>query len=115
MSEEGAIEAGRSARYRAASEALHSDQGIIGHRAANLRMLWACGYADLIRADFYGLLELADDVRGSLLDTGCGTGLETANLQRRFPGLAVAGIDISGVALAGAVARPENRAIAFYQ
>ena len=35
------------------------------------------------------------DGRGTLLDIGCGTGLELASLYRRFPALQVTGIDLS--------------------
>ena len=104
----------KCAAYRAASEALHRDP-IADRQAARFRKLWECGYADLIRADFYGLLALSDRVSGNLLDAGCGTGIEAANLLRLVPGLEVHGVDISSVSLAGAVGRPEAAELSFHQ
>ena len=108
------IVAGRSAAYRAASEALHREPVADG-QAARSRMLWECGFADLIRADFYRLLALPEGVRGNLLEAGCGTGIEVANLRRLAPGLSISGVDISSVALADAAARPEAGDAQFYQ
>jgi len=108
------ITSGRSALYRAASESLHSDRGP-ERQAAAYRMLAACGLGDLIRRDFYGLFEFPDGVRGDLLDAGCGSGIEAANLQRLVPGLRISGIDVSSVALSTAVARPDKGSALFCQ
>ena len=78
----------KSAVYRATSEALHRDS-VEDRQAARFRKLWECGFADLIRADFYGLLALPEEATGNLLDAGCGTGIEAANLRRLAPGLAI--------------------------
>jgi ubiquinone/menaquinone biosynthesis C-methylase UbiE len=78
-------------------------------------VLWECGYGDLIRADFYRLFAFPAGVTGHLLDAGCGTGVEVVNLQRQAPGLRIQGVDVSSVALAGAVAKPETSNAAFYQ
>jgi 2-polyprenyl-3-methyl-5-hydroxy-6-metoxy-1,4-benzoquinol methylase len=108
------IVTGKSAAYRAASEALHRDP--IGDRqAARFHKLWECGFADLIREDFYSVLALSDGASGNLLDAGCGTGIEAANLQRLAPGLKIHGVDISSVSLVGAVAQPGDVGAAFYQ
>ena len=108
------IMTGKSAAHRAGSEALHRDP-IADRQAVRFRKLWDCGFADLIRADFYGLLALPEGVRGDLLEAGCGTGIEAANLRRLAPGLRVHGVDISSVALADAVARPGTGDALFYQ
>ena len=71
----------KSAAYRATSEALHRDP-VEDRQAARFRKLWECGFADLIRADFYGLLALPEEATGNLLDAGCATGIEAANLRR---------------------------------
>jgi SAM-dependent methyltransferase len=105
---------GKSAAYRAASEALHRDP-LADRQAARFRKLWECGFADLIRADFYGLLALPEGASGNLLDAGCGTGIEAANLRRLAPGLKIHGVDVSSVTLAGAVARPDADNAVFYQ
>jgi SAM-dependent methyltransferase len=105
----------KSERYRAASEALHRDTGAQDRHGANLRMLWACGLADLIRADFYGLFAFAEDARGAFLDAGCGTGIEMRNLGSGLPGLLLHGVDISSVALAHAVAESSGAGPRFYQ
>jgi len=104
----------KSAAYRATSEALHRDP-VEDRQAARFRKLWECGFADLIRADFYGLLAFPEETIGNLLDAGCGTGIEAANLRRLAPGLAIHGVDISSVILASAVARREMGDTAFYQ
>ncbi|HEY1433718.1 MAG TPA: class I SAM-dependent methyltransferase [Stellaceae bacterium] len=108
------IVTGKSAAYRAASEALHRDP-IADRQAARFHKLWECGFADLIRADFYGVLGLPEGASGNLLDAGCGTGIEAANLQRLAPGLKIHGVDISSVSLAGAVAQPGTADAVFYQ
>ncbi|MBV8121011.1 MAG: hypothetical protein JO081_13870, partial [Alphaproteobacteria bacterium] len=54
------IAAGTSAVYRAASEALHREP-VAESQAVRFRKLWECGFADLIRADFYALLDLPRD------------------------------------------------------
>jgi ubiquinone/menaquinone biosynthesis C-methylase UbiE len=108
------IVSGKGAAYRSASEALHRDP-IADRQAGRFRKLWECGFADLIRADFYGLLAFPPGVSGNLLDAGCGTGIEAANLRRLTRGLAIHGVDISSVALAGAVARPDAGDAVFYQ
>ena len=108
------IAAGTSAVYRAASEALHREPVAEG-QAARFRKLWECGFADLIRADFYALLDLPRDARGNLLEAGCGTGIDTANLQRLASGLGVHGVDISSLALADAAARCDTGSTLFYQ
>lgn len=108
------IVGGKGAAYRSASEALHRDP-VADRQAARFRKLWECGFADLIRADFYGLLAFPSDVSGNLLDAGCGTGIEAANLRRLTPGLAIHGVDISSVALAAAVARADAGDAVFYQ
>jgi SAM-dependent methyltransferase len=105
---------GASAAYRAASEALHREP-VADRQAARFAKLWECGFADLIRADFYSLLDLARDVRGNLLDAGCGTGIEIVNLLALAPKLGLYGVDISGVALADAAARPNAGGASFYQ
>jgi hypothetical protein len=48
--------------YHTASEALHRDHAAVAadERAAHYQMLWASGLAELIREDFYGLLELPE-------------------------------------------------------
>jgi ubiquinone/menaquinone biosynthesis C-methylase UbiE len=96
------------------SEALHRHP-VADRQAARFRKLWKCGFADLIRADFYGLLALPAGASGDLLDAGCGTGIEAANLRRLAPGLKIHGVDISSVVLAGAVARPDMGDTVFYQ
>lgn len=108
------IVGGKGAAYRNASEALHRDP-VAERQGARFRKLWECGFADLIRADFYGLLAFPEAVSGNLLDAGCGTGIEAANLRRLAPGLAIHGVDISSVALAGAVARSDAGDAAFHQ
>ena len=108
------IVSGKGAAYRSASEALHRDP-VADRQAARFRKLWECGFADLIRADFYGLLAFPPGVSGNLLDAGCGTGIDAANLRRLAPGLAIHGVDISSVALAGAVARADAGDAVFYQ
>ena len=105
---------GKGAAYRAASEALHRDP-IADRQAARFHQLWECGFADLIRDDFYALLALPEGASGDLLDAGCGTGIEAANLQRLRPGLRVHGVDISSVSLAGAAGRPDAPGARFYQ
>jgi SAM-dependent methyltransferase len=105
----------KGARYRAASEALHRDSGAEDRHGANLRMLWACGLADLIRADFYGLFGFSEGTRGAFLDAGCGTGIEARNLGERLPGLRLYGVDISSVVLAKAVADIAKGGPRFYQ
>jgi 2-polyprenyl-3-methyl-5-hydroxy-6-metoxy-1,4-benzoquinol methylase len=107
------IVTGKTSAYRAASEALHRDQH--DAHADNLRILWECGLADLIRADFYALLDDPAQMAGDLLDAGCGTGIETRNLARLAPGIRLHGIDISSVVLAGAVADREAQRVNFYQ
>ncbi|MGO8913086.1 MAG: methyltransferase domain-containing protein [Bradyrhizobium sp.] len=109
------IVAGRSAAYREASEAIHRDCTTPDRHAKQFRMLWDCGYADLIRKDFYSLFEFPAGVRGDVLEAGCGTGIEAVNLRRLAPGLKTHGVDISSVALADAVARPDKGDAAFYQ
>jgi 2-polyprenyl-3-methyl-5-hydroxy-6-metoxy-1,4-benzoquinol methylase len=104
---------GKTAVYRAASEAIHRDTGT--RHADNFRMMWACGLADSIRNDFYGLLALPDGARGALLDAGCGTGIETTNFQRRAPGLKVVGVDVSSVVVKVACERPDRGDALFYQ
>jgi SAM-dependent methyltransferase len=91
-------------RYRAASEELHRDSAPQDRHAANLRMLWECGLADLIRADFYGLFDFDSDARGLFLDAGCGTAFEAGQLARLVPALRYVGVDISSLRLAEAVA-----------
>jgi SAM-dependent methyltransferase len=105
---------GKGAAYRVASEALHRNP-VADRRAAQFRKLWECGFADLIRADFYSLLALPEGVSGNLLDAGCGTGIEAANLQRLAPGLRIHGVDISSVALAEAVGRSDAGNSVFHQ
>jgi ubiquinone/menaquinone biosynthesis C-methylase UbiE len=109
------IVSGKSAAYRDASEALHGAGSSCDRRADHYRMLWECGYGDLIRSDFYRLFGFTEATAGQLLDAGCGTGIEAVNLQRQAPGLRIQGVDVSSVALAGAVARPEIRDAGFYQ
>jgi SAM-dependent methyltransferase len=106
---------GKSQCYRAASEALHRDNRAQCRHGDNLRMLWDCGLADLIRSDFYRLFAFPEGARGTLLDAGCGTGIETRNLARLVPGLQLCGVDISSVALAGAVANSGTDGPRFYQ
>jgi ubiquinone/menaquinone biosynthesis C-methylase UbiE len=108
------IAGGTSAVYRAASEALHREPVAEG-QAARFRKLWECGFADLIRTDFYALLDLPRDARGNLLEAGCGTGIDTANLRRLASGLGVHGVDISSLALADAAARCGTGGTLFYQ
>jgi 2-polyprenyl-3-methyl-5-hydroxy-6-metoxy-1,4-benzoquinol methylase len=109
------IVSGKSAAYRKASEALHGAAPSWDRRATHYRVLWECGYGDLIRADFYRLFAFPAGVTGHLLDAGCGTGIEAVNLQRQAPGLHIQGVDVSSVALAGAVAKPDTGNAAFYQ
>lgn len=109
------IVSGKSAAYRRASEALHDAAPSWDRRATHYHVLWECGYGDLIRADFYRLFAFPAGVTGHLLEAGCGTGIEVVNLQRQAPGLRIQGVDVSSVALAGAVAKPETSNAAFYQ
>jgi 2-polyprenyl-3-methyl-5-hydroxy-6-metoxy-1,4-benzoquinol methylase len=109
-----AIASGKSSDYRNASEALHRAQGQGGRCAENLRVLWACGLADLIRSDFYALIGLTPASTGDLLDAGCGTGLETRNFAHLAPHIRLHGVDISSVALAEAVSQIED-GVRFYQ
>ena len=113
MPEEDLI--GKSQSYRAASEALHRDKRAQCCHGDNLQMLWDCGLADLIRSDFYRLFAFPQGARGTLLDAGCGTGIETRNLARLAPGLQLCGVDISSVALAAAVANNSAHGSRFYQ
>jgi SAM-dependent methyltransferase len=105
----------KGAVYRAASEALHRDPTVVNRHAAQFHMLWECGFADLIRSDFYRLLALPQGACGNLLEAGCGTGIEAANLLRLAPGLKIHGVDISSVLLADATARPDATNALFYQ
>src|SRR6266851_5635674 len=109
------IVSGKSAAYRKASEVLHGAAPSWDRRATHYRVLWECGYGDLIRADFYRLFAFPAGVTGQLLDAGCGTGIEAVNLQRQAPGLRIQGVDVSSIALAGAVAKRETGNAAFYQ
>jgi SAM-dependent methyltransferase len=109
------IVSGRSAAHRAASEALHSELAASDRHVANHRMLWKCGFADLIRDDFYALFQFSLGARGRLLDAGCGTGLEMSNFKKLAPGLALHGVDISGVALQHAMNHRGNNDVKFYQ
>jgi ubiquinone/menaquinone biosynthesis C-methylase UbiE len=105
----------KSAAYREASEALHRAAPSWDRRAAHYRMLWECGYADLIRTDFYRLFGFVPGATGRLLDAGCGTGIDVINLQRQAAGLQIHGVDVSSAPLARAVAQPNRGNIAFYQ
>lgn len=109
--------AGKIGAYRAASEALHREHAAVAaeERTAHYRALWDCGFAGLIRADFYGLLGLPADAVGALLDAGCGTGFDSRAFRGMAPGLAVYGVDVSGVALADAVARTAEEGVVFHQ
>ena len=109
------VVSGKGAEFRDASEDLHREQGADDRYHANYRMLWKCGFADLIRRDFYDLFEFSLSVSGYLLEAGCGTGVEVANFQRQAPGLTLHGVDISSVVLAEAVRRPDKGAAMFYQ
>jgi ubiquinone/menaquinone biosynthesis C-methylase UbiE len=64
-------------------------------RTARYEMLWACGLADLIRRDFYGLLAVPPDMHGALLDAGCGGGADALAFHRASPSLQVYGVDVS--------------------
>jgi SAM-dependent methyltransferase len=108
------IVTGRSSAYRAASEALHRDP-VTERQAARFRKLWECGFADLIRADFYRLLGLPAEATCNLLDAGCGTGIEVANLLRLAPALNVHAVDVSSVMLGDAVKRSDKGDAVFYQ
>ena len=88
------IVSGKSAAYRKASEALHGAAPSWDRRATHYRVLWECGYGDLIRADFYRLFAFPAGVTGHLLEAGCGTGIEVVNLQRQAPGLRIQGVDV---------------------
>jgi ubiquinone/menaquinone biosynthesis C-methylase UbiE len=101
--------------YREASEALQRAAPSWDRRAAHYRMLWECGYGNLIRADFYRLFGFVAGASGRLLDAGCGTGIEAANLQRQAPGLQIHGVDVSSAPLASAAARPDRGNAEFYQ
>ena len=109
--------AGKVSSYRSASEALHREHAAVvaEQRGAHYRALWACGFAELIRADFYGLLELPAGACGNLLDAGCGTGFDSRTLKQKAPGLAVYGVDVSAVALADAVERSAGHELTFHQ
>jgi 2-polyprenyl-3-methyl-5-hydroxy-6-metoxy-1,4-benzoquinol methylase len=109
------IVSGKSASYREASETLHVAMPSWVRRAAHYHMLQACGFGDLIRADFYRLFAFPAEASGHLLDAGCGSGIEAVNLRRLAPELRIHGVDVSSIALAGAVARPETGDAAFYQ
>jgi ubiquinone/menaquinone biosynthesis C-methylase UbiE len=105
---------GRSSAYRAASETLHRDP-VADRQAARFRKLWECGFADLIRADFYDLLALPARASGNLLDAGCGTGIEAANLLTLAPALEIHAVDVSSVMLGDAVRRSDTGDAVFYQ
>ena len=108
-----AVSSGAAKTHRASSEDLHHKGSTRGH--ANMRMLWTTGYADLIRRDHYALLDVPPGATGTLLEAGCGTGIETSNLRRMAPNLAVHGIDISGVALTQAVQNNLDPLVQFSQ
>jgi SAM-dependent methyltransferase len=84
-------------------------------RAAHYHMLQTCGFADLIRADFYRLFAFPSEASGHLLDAGCGSGIEAINLRRLAPEWRIHGVDVSLIALAALVAKPETGDAAFYQ
>ena len=109
------ILSGKTQDYRAASEALHADRSAQDRHAANLRVLWECGLAELIRNDFYGLFEFPQGERGTLLDAGCGTGYEAGQLARIVPGLRYFGVDISSLRLAEAAANGVAERSRFFQ
>ena len=67
------ITGGQAGAYRDASEELHRSP-VTRPQEARFLMLWQCGLAELIRADFYRLFDFVEGVRGRLLDAGCGTG-----------------------------------------
>ena len=104
-----------AARYRDATEALHRDVRISRRYERRGQILWQCGLANLIRADFQGLLGLIPGQTGNLLDAGCGTGIEFDNFRQGYPYLRFYGVDISSVALAEAIKRPEAGAAQFSQ
>src|SRR5229473_466021 len=79
------------------------------------RMLWECGFADLIRNDYYALFRFSAGTSGRLLDAGCGTGLEMGNFRKLAPGLALHGVDISAVAMQHAVSAGGSGDAKFYQ
>lgn len=109
------ILSGKTQDYRAASEALHADGSAQDRHAANLRVLWECGLAELIRHDFYGLFEFPAGERGALLDAGCGTGYEAGQLAQIVPGLRYFGVDISSLRLAEAAANGVAEPSRFFQ
>jgi SAM-dependent methyltransferase len=109
------ILSGKSQTYRAASEALHRDGSTQDRHLANLRKLWECGLAELIRSDFYGLFDFPDGERGVLLDAGCGTAFEAGLLARIVPGLRYYGVDISSLRLGEAAAAGAAEPSRFFQ
>ena len=109
------ILSGKGQAYRAASEALHRDSSPQDRHLANLRMLWACGLADLIRSDFYGLFDFPEGESGAFLDAGCGTAFEAGQLARIAPGLRYFGVDISAMRLAEATAAGTAEPARFFQ
>lgn len=108
-----AVSSGVAKTHRASSEDLHHKGSSRGH--ANMQMLWKTGYADLIRGDHYALLDVPPEATGTLLEAGCGTGIETTNLRRIAPNLLVHAVDISGVALTQAVQNNRDPRVEFNQ
>ena len=95
-------------QYRAQSEALHQDTTTHFKYYDNLVMITTSGYKDLIRKDFYDLLDYSGEDKRMVLDAGCGTGLDASNLKSRFPKMTLYGVDISAVSLSEAARRSEE-------